>query len=109
MRRGKSHSFRVDVADRLGIGAALTESELYYRATTGGIRIGDVVVLRIPWVELTEKFDYLITKENWRECDETSWLGDLELAGIIELDADDDKMEWIIYIPVSYLAKRAVS
>ena len=109
MRRGKSHSFRVDVADRLGIGAALTESELCYRATTGGIRIGDVVVLKIPWVELTEKFDYLITKENWRECDETSWLGDLELAGIIELDADDDKMEWIIYIPVSYLAKRAVS
>lgn len=109
MRRGKTHSFRVDVADKFGIGAALTEGELFYRATTGGVRVGDVVALRIPWGELTEKFDYLITKENWMDCDDVSWLGDLETAGIIELDADDDRQEWIILVPISYLAKRAVS
>ena len=43
------------------------------------------------------------------DCDDVSWLGDLETAGIIELDADDDRQEWIILVPISYLAKRAVS
>ena len=92
----EKHAFIVAIARRLSVGAALVENEVAYRAAkTGDIEPDGYVLVRIPWGELTDKFEYMTGKIPVRamgggvyyvpDPDEQTWLAELEDAGIIAI------------------------
>lgn len=97
------HALYVDVARKTSVQAALVENELAYQALKNGRTFGGLTTIHVKWGSMDEKFDYL---EDFPEQEEQRWLVELEAAGIIQLDSDDEREEWIISFDTKYLIAR---
>lgn len=110
------HALYANIARRTSVQAALIENDLAYMATKKGRILGGLTTINIKWGELDRKFDYMVEWKPWTDPDgktgmvpeeeEQSWLVQLEDAGIIQLDSDDDKEEWIVSFETKYLMER---
>ena len=109
-------AFLEDVARRTSVKAAVIENDLAYLAKERGTIHGDSTVLTIPWMTFDDKYDYMTTSEPFTNSrgetfmvpadEEEAWLGELESAGIIEFESDDDAKSWIVYFSTRYLIGR---
>lgn len=109
-------SFLDNVARDVSLKAAIIENDLAWLATHHGFMHGKFTTVRVKWGFFDEKFPYMTVFETEtdkngnrhvidEDC-EQGWLCELEEAGIIELDYDDDTEEWIITFDTKYLIER---